>query len=110
MADGRGLGIGSGGDHGATEAECKELIGRFGRSFEKRRSVDALIREAFPVTLSLSLLAAVIWLAVSIPVGVLSALRPRSIGDRVTTAAGHASHSIIDVTPTADGEAEAQAA
>ena len=29
--------------------------------------------------------SAIIWLAVSIPVGVLSALRPRSIGDRVTT-------------------------
>ena len=70
---------------GSTEAECAELIGRFGRSFEKRRSVDTLIKEAFPVTLSLSLLAAVIWMAVSIPVGVLSALRPRSIGDRVTT-------------------------
>ena len=70
---------------GATAAECEQLIGRFGRSFEKQRSVDALIKEAFPVTLSLSLLAAIIWMAVSIPVGVLSALRPRSIGDRVTT-------------------------
>lgn len=70
---------------GATEAECDELVGRFGRSFEKQRSVDRLIAEAFPVTLSLSLLAALIWMAVSIPIGVLAATRPRSFLDRLTS-------------------------
>ena len=70
---------------GATADECAQLIGRFGRSFEKQRSVDSMIAEAFPVTLSLSLMAALIWMSVSIPIGVLSALKPRSIGDRVTT-------------------------
>ncbi|MFM9124786.1 MAG: ABC transporter permease [Actinomycetota bacterium] len=70
---------------GATATECEELVGRFGRSFEKRRSVDSLIKEAFPVTLSLTLMAALIWMAVSIPIGVLAATRPRSILDRATT-------------------------
>jgi peptide/nickel transport system permease protein len=38
---------------------------------------------AFPVTLSLAAGAAVIWLALGIPIGVLSALRPRSLPDRL---------------------------
>lgn len=70
---------------GATADECAELVGRFGRSYEKQRSVDALIKERFPVTLSLTLLAALIWMIISIPVGVLSAVRPRSAFDRITT-------------------------
>jgi peptide/nickel transport system permease protein len=68
----------------ATEARCQELVGHLGRSYEKQRSVDSLIKDRLGVTVSLSLVAAVIWLGISIPVGIISAIRPRSIFDRVT--------------------------
>jgi peptide/nickel transport system permease protein len=64
--------------------ECSKLVGRLGRSFQKQRSVDSLIWDRASVTFSLTLVAAVIWLSIAIPVGVLSAIRPRSIFDRVT--------------------------
>jgi peptide/nickel transport system permease protein len=68
----------------ATEERCAELVGRLGRSFEKQRSVDYLIKQRLGVTISLSIMAAIIWLSISIPVGILSAIRPRSFFDRVT--------------------------
>lgn len=64
--------------------DCSELIGHLGRSFEKQRSVDSLIWGRVGVTFSLALVAAVMWLMISIPVGILSAIRPRSIFDRIT--------------------------
>ena len=69
---------------GSTAAECDQLLGRFGSSFAKQRSVDSLIWEAFPVTLSLTLIAAVMWLLISIPIGIIAAIRPRSLFDRVS--------------------------
>ena len=54
-----------------------------GNSFSSLQSVDKAIKDAFPVTLSLVTVAAIIWLAVAIPVGVLSAIRSRSLFDRV---------------------------
>jgi len=68
----------------ATEERCKELVGHLGRSFAKQRSVDSLIADRFGVTLSLAIVAAIIWLGISIPVGILSAIRPRSLFDRFT--------------------------
>jgi len=68
----------------ADEARCKELVGHLGRSYAKQRSVDSLIQERLGVTVSLSLVAAVIWIGISIPVGIISAIRPRSFFDRVT--------------------------
>ena len=70
---------------GSTAAECDQLLGRFGSSFAKQRSVDSLIWSRFPVTLSLAIVAAVIWMLISIPIGVLSAIRPRSLLDRGST-------------------------
>jgi len=69
---------------GATEERCQELVGRLGRSYAKQRSVDSLIGERIGVTVSLSLVAAVMWLTISIPIGILSAIRPRSVFDRIT--------------------------
>lgn len=69
---------------GSTAAECDQLLGRFGSSFAKQRSVDSLIWTHFPVTLSLTFVAAILWLLISIPIGIISAIRPRSIFDRVT--------------------------
>jgi peptide/nickel transport system permease protein len=53
-----------------------------GRSFANRRDVNDTIGQAAPVTASLVFGAIIIILVVSIPIGVLSAIRPRSLLDR----------------------------
>lgn len=63
----------------------KTLHGSFGESWTLRRDVNDLVLEAAPVTASLVLGGAVIWLLIAIPVGVLSAFRPRSLLDRAAT-------------------------
>jgi peptide/nickel transport system permease protein len=55
-----------------------------GRSFTNRQDVTRQVLNAAPVTASLVFGGAAIWLLVAIPVGILSALRPRSLIDRVT--------------------------
>jgi peptide/nickel transport system permease protein len=55
---------------------------RFGYSYYSDESVLQLIKERLPATISLTIGAAVLWAAAGIPVGILSALRPRSLGDR----------------------------
>src|SRR5437660_7811937 len=49
-----------------------------GVSFINRQSVGGLISEGLPVTTALIVGGVLLYLAVSIPVGVLSAVRPRS--------------------------------
>ena len=61
--------------------------GNLGHSYVNRESVSQIVREAAPVTAWLVLGGAVLWLLVAIPVGILSALRPRSILDRLTMTA-----------------------
>jgi peptide/nickel transport system permease protein len=58
------------------------LEGSLGQSFLNRRPVNEEIYNAAPVTGSLVLGAMILVLAVSIPIGILSALRPRSLLDR----------------------------
>jgi peptide/nickel transport system permease protein len=53
-----------------------------GYSFENGASVRWIVARDAPVTASLVLGAAALWLLVSIPLGVISALRPRSSVDR----------------------------
>ncbi len=53
-----------------------------GYSFDDGVSVRWIIGQDAPVTASLVLGGAVLWLLVSIPLGVVSALRPRSLVDR----------------------------
>jgi peptide/nickel transport system permease protein len=53
-----------------------------GRSFTNRQSVNHRIAEAAPVTASLIVGGAVVWLLLALPIGILSALRPRSLLDR----------------------------
>ncbi|HEY6961727.1 MAG TPA: ABC transporter permease [Gaiellaceae bacterium] len=62
------------------------LVGHqsLGESFVNRQTVDSMIAKDAPVTASLVFGAAVVWLTLSIPVGVLSALRPRSLVDRIS--------------------------
>src|SRR6476620_12732976 len=55
------------------------LHGDFGPSFQSRsQSVTDIIRETFPVSLQLGLLAMVIALSVGIPLGILAALKHNS--------------------------------
>jgi len=53
-----------------------------GRSFVNRRDVDSMVGNAAPVTASLVIGGAVLWMLLAIPIGVMSALKPRSLLDR----------------------------
>jgi len=53
-----------------------------GRSYANRREVNEMVGEAVPVTAALVLGGAVLWMLIALPVGILSALRPRSLLDR----------------------------
>jgi peptide/nickel transport system permease protein len=68
-----------------------------GYSYGTRQSVNTIIGHAAPVTASLVIGGAVLWLMVAIPVGIYSALRPRSKGDRVamvSVLAGISAHPV----------------
>ena len=56
--------------------------GSLGQSYSNRREVKDMIFNAAPVTLSLLAGGLVFWLLMAVPIGVLSALRPRSLLDR----------------------------
>jgi peptide/nickel transport system permease protein len=58
-----------------------------GRSFTNRQDVTQQVLQAAPVTGSLVFGGAVLWLLISIPIGVFSALRPRSLLDRIAMVA-----------------------
>jgi peptide/nickel transport system permease protein len=57
-----------------------------GRSYADREPVTNRIGRAAPVTISLVLGGVAVWLAIAVPLGLLSALRPRSLLDIVVTA------------------------
>jgi len=61
------------------------LHGDVGYSFYNSTSVRSLIWERLPVTLSLAVGAAVLWLVIGVASGVLAATRPRSPADRIVT-------------------------
>ena len=54
-----------------------------GRSFTNRQSVNYVVAQAAPVTASLVFGGALLWMLIALPVGILSALRPRSLLDRI---------------------------
>jgi peptide/nickel transport system permease protein len=60
----------------------KVVTGDLGQSFYTREDVTSIIAGAAPVTASLVFGAVVMWLLIAVPVGILSALRPRSLLDR----------------------------
>ena len=62
----------------------KQLIWErsLGESFVNREDVNDVVLRAAPVTASLVFGGAVVWLMLALPVGILSALRPRSLLDR----------------------------
>ena len=57
-----------------------------GRSFTNRQDVNQSILDAAPVTASLVFGGAILWMLLALPIGILSALRPRSLMDRASTA------------------------
>jgi peptide/nickel transport system permease protein len=59
--------------------------GSLGHSYVSGQPVSRILLDATPVTLSLTLGGAVIWMLIAIPLGVLSALWPRSTFDRTAT-------------------------
>jgi peptide/nickel transport system permease protein len=61
------------------------LHGNLGYSYIHGQPVTTVLKEAFPITLSLALGAAAIWLVIGVLSGVLSAVRRGSILDRAVT-------------------------
>jgi peptide/nickel transport system permease protein len=57
----------------------------FGSSYVSKQPVTAALGQGIPVTASLAFGAAVMWLLMGIPIGMLAATHPRSIRDRLTT-------------------------
>lgn len=75
------------GVHGPVYQEYAQYVwklahGSLGHSYRGRVPVSTIIVNAAPITASLVLGGAVMWLLIAFPVGVLSALRPRSVFDR----------------------------
>jgi peptide/nickel transport system permease protein len=58
------------------------LHGSLGTSIATGHSVTSILRRAAPVTITLVLGGAVLWMLIAVPVGLISALRPGSIFDR----------------------------
>jgi len=56
--------------------------GSLGKSLATRQEVNDVVRAAAPVTISLVIGGAILWMLVAVPIGILSALRPRSLIDR----------------------------
>jgi peptide/nickel transport system permease protein len=63
----------------------RALRGDLGYDYYHQVPVTTIIADALPKTLSLVLGAAVLWLAIGVLTGVLSAVRPRSVADRTLT-------------------------
>ncbi|WP_343082342.1 ABC transporter permease [Ostreiculturibacter nitratireducens] len=61
------------------------VTGDFGQSFYHKRPVFDVIAERLPATIELSLIALIVALVTSIPLGVLAAIRKNSIFDRIAT-------------------------
>jgi peptide/nickel transport system permease protein len=59
----------------------RAVQGDLGRSLHNRRPVSALIAERFPATVLLALAAIVVAVGLALPLGVIAALRPRSLLD-----------------------------
>src|ERR671936_2110773 len=58
--------------------------GNLGYSYIRATNVNDLIRSAAPVTGSLVFVGVVVWMLMALPIGILSALRPRSVLDRAS--------------------------
>jgi peptide/nickel transport system permease protein len=73
--------------HGSVITQYGEWLwriahGSLDRSFYSRQPVTTILTNGAPITLSLTLGAAVVWMLIALPLGVFSAMRPRSLIDR----------------------------
>ena len=74
--------------HGTMIQQYEEFVygfvrhGYLGRSYFNRQEVKSIIFRAAPVTLSVVFGGVLLWLLLAVPIGVMSALRPRSLLDR----------------------------
>jgi peptide/nickel transport system permease protein len=69
--------------HGGPHFKSPDL----GSSYVNRQSVNSIVAAAAPITASLVFGGAVLWMLIALPVGILSALRPRSLLDRASMTA-----------------------
>lgn len=79
----RGLFLGR--DYGTGQAAFHCDAPAFGYSFNRHQCVTDLIKDAFPVTLSLAIGAFVLWMLVGISLGVIAARYKQRIPDRLAT-------------------------
>jgi peptide/nickel transport system permease protein len=63
----------------------RALHGNFGYSYANSQSVTSLVWQALPVTASLVIGGALLWLVIGVSTGVLASTRPRSLVDRTTS-------------------------
>ena len=80
----------------------KVLHGSFGESWTLRRDVNEMVLEAIPVTVSLVLGGAVIWMLIAIPVGITQ-LRPSGRALSWTDRRQSSSSSASPLTPSGSG-------
>ncbi|HEX3806391.1 MAG TPA: ABC transporter permease [Gaiellaceae bacterium] len=77
--------------HGSLGGAYAHYVWRFvrhgdlGRSYANREAVTTRLLRATPVTLSLVVGGLFVWLLIALPLGLLAALRPRSLLDRAST-------------------------
>jgi peptide/nickel transport system permease protein len=74
----------------------RAVTGDLGVSFRSGDTVTSLIGERLPATLTLALAALVVALVIALPLGMLSALHPRSVIDRVATVVSQIGISVPD--------------
>ncbi|WP_324278565.1 ABC transporter permease [Blastococcus brunescens] len=74
----------------------RALTGDLGVSFRSGETVTSLIGERLPATLTLAFASIVVALLIAVPLGTISALRPRSLVDRFATVISQFGISVPD--------------
>ncbi|UOY00300.1 ABC transporter permease [Blastococcus sp. PRF04-17] len=74
----------------------RAVTGDLGVSFRSGEPVTALIAERLPATLTLAFAAILLALLIAVPLGTISALRPRSVVDRIATVISQIGISVPD--------------
>lgn len=64
----------------------RALVGDFGRSYHYQQSVSEMLASRLPITLALGVSALGFALAISLPLGIVAAIRPNSLADRIALA------------------------
>jgi peptide/nickel transport system permease protein len=75
---------------------ARALTGDLGVSFRSGETVTSVIAERLPATLTLAFASILVALLIAVPLGTISALRPRSIVDRIATVLSQFGISVPD--------------